>query len=274
MAAAGAAETAYLTATKLLGAATACPTSGCASVLDSPYGTLFGLPLPLFGFAAYGAVAAASWVAANQQAAGRPVPELLSAGVAAGCGALATTSAVLMYILQTALGGAPCVWCYASAGLSFSLAVLLATTLDRRHMMEAAGPGLTATAAAALTLYLGFGQVPNSTAAADFELPYTAPLVTTNSSDKALTLARKLREAGAKMYGAFWCTHCFDQKQTFGKQAMEDFPYVECYPEGWKRVSGGGNWASWAPHGRGGCGPVSKVTGWALLGLAATGGRW
>jgi hypothetical protein len=142
-----------------------------------------------------------------------------------------------MYILHTALGGAPCVWCYASAGLSFSLALLLATTLDRRHMMEAAGPGLTATAAAALTLYLGFGQVPNSTAAADFELPYTAPLVTTDSSDKAVGLARKLREAGAKMYGAFWCTHCFDQKQTFGKQAMEDFPYVECYPEGWKRVS-------------------------------------
>lgn len=38
------------------------------------------------------------------------------------------------------------------------------------------------------------------------------------------------------MYGAFWCTHCFEQKQAFGVQAMQDFPYVECYPEGWQRV--------------------------------------
>lgn len=34
------------------------------------------------------------------------------------------------------------------------------------------------------------------------------------------------------MYGAFWCTHCHDQKEEFGKEAMADFPYVECYPDG------------------------------------------
>ena len=39
------------------------------------------------------------------------------------------------------------------------------------------------------------------------------------------------------MYGAFWCSHCFEQKQTFGKEAMKEFPYVECFPSGWKRVS-------------------------------------
>lgn len=41
------------------------------------------------------------------------------------------------------------------------------------------------------------------------------------------------------MYGAFWCTHCYDQKQEFGAQAMAEFPYVECFPEGWKKVRGG-----------------------------------
>lgn len=53
------------------------------------------------------------------------------------------------------------------------------------------------------------------------------------------------------MYGAFWCSHCYDQKQMFGKEAMAEFPYVECYPEGWKR----GAWlglrsvcAIWGPN--------------------------
>ena len=36
------------------------------------------------------------------------------------------------------------------------------------------------------------------------------------------------------MYGAFWCSHCYEQKQAFGGDAMPAFPYVECFPDGWK----------------------------------------
>lgn len=32
-------------------------------------------------------------------------------------------------------------------------------------------------------------------------------------------------------------SHCYDQKQEFGAAAMADFPYVECFPQGWKKVS-------------------------------------
>ena len=62
------------------------------------------------------------------------------------------------------------------------------------------------------------------------------PEVTTSSTDKAVQLAQRLRGSGARMYGAFWCSHCYDQKQTFGQQAMPEFPYVECFPDGWKKV--------------------------------------
>lgn len=62
--------------------------------------------------------------------------------------------------------------------------------------------------------------------------------MTNASSGQALSLSKRLQEAGAKMYGAFWCSHCLDQKQEFGKEAMSSFPYVECFPNGWKRVSG------------------------------------
>ena len=62
------------------------------------------------------------------------------------------------------------------------------------------------------------------------------PRVTEASNSKTLDLAKRLKAAGAKMYGAFWCSHCFEQKQAFGKEAMADFPYVECYPDGYYKV--------------------------------------
>jgi len=40
-------------------------------------------------------------------------------------------------------------------------------------------------------------------------------------------LARHLTATGVKLYGAYWCPHCTDQKQMFGKAAVQ-LPYVEC----------------------------------------------
>jgi len=63
-----------------------------------------------------------------------------------------------------------------------------------------------------------------------------APSVTKSSPPGAADLAKRLKAAGAQMYGAFWCSHCFDQKQDFGKDAIADFPYIECYPDGVHKV--------------------------------------
>ena len=61
--------------------------------------------------------------------------------------------------------------------------------------------------------------------------------MTEASSERAIGLARRLRAAGAKMYGAFWCSHCHEQKQAFGEAAGHDLPYVECYPDGYYKVA-------------------------------------
>lgn len=66
-----------------------------------------------------------------------------------------------------------------------------------------------------------------------------SPAVTTQSSSRTEQLAKRLKDAGAKMYGAFWCSHCHEQKEAFGSQAMKDFPYVECYPDGFRKVRPG-----------------------------------
>jgi hypothetical protein len=39
--------------------------------------------------------------------------------------------------------------------------------------------------------------------------------------------ARCLGQRGAKMYGAYWCPHCQEQKELFG-DSFENAPYVEC----------------------------------------------
>ncbi|MCX5966432.1 MAG: hypothetical protein NTV57_02070 [Cyanobacteria bacterium] len=48
------------------------------------------------------------------------------------------------------------------------------------------------------------------------------------STAEQLALADHLRQQGAIFYGAYWCTHCFRQKNLFGQQAGNRLPYVEC----------------------------------------------
>jgi len=43
--------------------------------------------------------------------------------------------------------------------------------------------------------------------------------------------AQCLTDSGAKMYGAYWCPHCDDQKNTFGK-SFNHVDYIECDPRG------------------------------------------
>ncbi|GBF90107.1 thiol-disulfide oxidoreductase-like [Raphidocelis subcapitata] len=109
---------------------------------------------------------------------------------------------------------------------------------QRLKASSTAASAATAAAAAALCLVLAG---PGAVAAAevvgdDFSLPYAKPEVTTDSSPRALALAARLRDAGAHMYGAFWCSHCFEVEQLFGRQAMAAFPYEECFPTGWNRA--------------------------------------
>jgi hypothetical protein len=44
-------------------------------------------------------------------------------------------------------------------------------------------------------------------------------------------LAQHLAATDSKMYGAYWCPHCADQKAMFG-DAIDQVPYVECAADG------------------------------------------
>ena len=63
---------------------------------------------------------------------------------------------------------------------------------------------------------------------------YTPPSVKTVSTPESIKLAAHLKKVNAKLYGAYWCSHCYEQKATFGAAATKMLTYVECAADGYK----------------------------------------
>jgi uncharacterized membrane protein len=65
--------------------------------------------------------------------------------------------------------------------------------------------------------------------------PFAPPAIKSHSSEQALAIGKRLQEKDAKMYGAYWCSHCNNQKQELGYEVVKEkqmFTYVECDKEG------------------------------------------
>ena len=249
---AGAILTAYLTITKLTGEGPVCTAeaagAGCGGVLDSAYATVLGLPLSLFGCLAYISMAAFALVplAVSQERNKNFKKQLENYTwwlLLAGSIAMAVFSAYLMYILATELKTV-CPYCIGSAAFSVSLLILTITGRDWEDLGQILFTGVIVgllTLVATLGIYSGI----NGNAIADesvdprdgkIEIPqatgnYTAPYgwkVSTTSGEAEIALAKHLTATGAKKYGAFWCPHCYEQKQLFGQEAFDEVTYIEC----------------------------------------------
>ncbi len=232
----GAAVTGYLTVTKFAGGAAACPTSGCNEVLSSPYATVFGLPLTLFGFLAYAsmvvfAVAPLLVNSAKKQKLRSSLENWTGLLLFAGGTAMMIFSGYLMYVLAIEIKTV-CIYCVASALFSASLFIL---ALIGREWEDIGQLFFTGIVVAMLVLVgtVGVYANVNNPSVAERSVPGEAGLaVTTNSGAAELALAAHLKQVEAKMYGAFWCPHCHDQKQLFGREAFRQINYVECDPKG------------------------------------------
>lgn len=228
----GAAVTAYLTYTKFTGNEAACPTQGCDIVLSSPYATVFGLPLALFGFFAYAsmvvfAIAPLLVKSSERKQLRDDLENWTGLFLFIGATAMLVFSSYLMYLLAFEIK-VVCVYCVASAIFSATLFVLAIVGREWRDVGQLFFSG----AIVAMVVLVGTLGVYASVnqpagAGADQLLPGELP-VTTTSGESEIALAKHLSQSGAKFYGAFWCPHCHDQKQLFGKQAVRFVPYVEC----------------------------------------------
>ncbi len=246
----------------------------CHDVLNGPYATLplLDVPLPAVGFVAYTTVAllcifpslvsffgtatspSSSTIDSNaNDAAARSLLLFLTSG-------MAVFSLYLMGVLGLVLHQS-CPFCYASAALSATLAGIAWTqrfvpSATQAFVVSTSSAAVTALASGLLFVATNSGEgmgIPAAfastapaaqvIAALDSADPSTVinypPKVTKKSSARALQVARRLQSVDAKMYGAFWCSHCFNQKQEFGTQVYDEklFTYVECDKEGFNEQS-------------------------------------
>jgi uncharacterized membrane protein len=207
-----------------------CPggAEACDKVLNSAWGSLFGQPLSLFGCLAYltvlllallplvlkgearTAVAERSWWGLLLMSTGMAVFSLLLMGV-------------MVFKIQ-----AICAFCILSALLSLALFVLALIG------GEWDDPGQLLFRGVLVALAVGIAGLAWASAVdrpADLGKGVPIP-VTSESSPATLALAEHLTASGARMYSAYWCPHCHEQKELFGKQAAAKLTVIECAPDG------------------------------------------
>ncbi len=235
----GSLESTYLAVQKLSGGDVVCPVGGCQTALNSSYAELFGLPLSLYGAVAYFIVAFLAFSGSNINP--EESKELESKYkksrvlfFLSTCG-LAGVSSYLLYVLAVKLGGVECVYCLTSASISFALFSIGFSGLTPKETVNASPPAISLFFVTMLSLSLVLGLGADNVDDGDEPefLSYETPRIEAVSTQYSRELAKYLKESGAKMYGAFWCSHCLDQKEEFGKDT--ELPYVECFPEGWQK---------------------------------------
>ena len=255
IAAVGAILTGYLTVVKLSGSQVAGCTAkaaeavgSCDAVLSSPYAVVFGLPLALFGCLAY--VGMGTFALAPLAVNGDEKKELRSnleqwtwLLLFAGATAMTIFSSYLMYVLAFQIK-AVCFYCIGSAVFSLSLLVLTLVGTIWEDIGQLLFTGLIVvmvTLIGTLGVYANLASPGAETTGGKIavSLPTTPPepngkgwTTTTTSGPAEIALAEHLTTIGAKEYGAYWCPHCFQQKQLFGKEAFTKAPYVECATDG------------------------------------------
>ncbi|KAG7358403.1 vitamin K epoxide reductase family protein [Nitzschia inconspicua] len=241
--------------------------SACESVLTGPYSNVpfTDIPLASLGLVAYSLVVYLSLSPLQQPTVGETSNDDTQNRILLG--ALTTAMGTFSIFLMTILFGvlhAPCPYCIFSAACSITLAQMAwiggclpenqsSTDMGKtKSTVSVAVPSsILVGIVAAAVLYFGstpmtnsgstllassssFGTTTTTLAATPGETKlYSPPEITTVSSQRALKLAQSLQSLDAKMYGAYWCSHCYDQKQILGKQAFESYvDYVECSKDG------------------------------------------
>jgi len=233
----GAVITAYLTYTKLTGSSTVCPIEGCNIVLASPYASVFGIPLALFGFLAYVsmialAVAPMLLSKPEQHRRREDIDHWTGLLLFIGATAMLIFSGYLMFLLAFAIKTV-CLYCMASALFSITLFLLSILGRDWEDVSQLFFTGILTTIAVmvvSLGLYSTVNLPAQAGAASQSAGAESEFAVTTSSGESEIALAKHLSQSGAKFYGAFWCPHCQKQKAAFGKEAMQFVPYIECSP--------------------------------------------
>jgi uncharacterized membrane protein len=203
--------------------------NGCEKVLSSAWGSLFGQPLSLFGFLAYCSVLALAIAPLVLHGEVRTdLRQRIWWGLFLVSTGMAAFSAVLVGVMIFGVRDC-CPFCILSALLSLALMVLsiLSGEWEDRGQLIFRGVLLAMT-----VLIIGLGWSVSVIRPASSLAKGVAPAVERSSSPDAIALAQHLTDQGAMLFTAYWCPHCHEQKELFGREASQRLKVIECAPDG------------------------------------------
>ena len=216
-----------------------CPgENGCDVVLNSPWGTLISnnqinIPLSLAGLITYSFILLITVLntlkifSAKQKL--NNVLWWLIYLVSCGSSVFSLLLINIMFFKIKAF----CIFCILSALLSISIFILtiIGAKFENRETMFYRG--ITIAFLVLLGGLIWSNQVDPSKASGIIDpIQKSSPLVTTKSSKQKIDFAKFLNKNKIIMYSAYWCPHCHDQKQLFGKKATEELSIIECAKDG------------------------------------------
>jgi len=218
--------TTYLTVTHFFGQKVAlCNVegSGCDLVLSSEYAKIFGIPLTIFGALGYltlGLLAGLPLILKKDDPkAQSQLKELANFLMFMVATSTFVFSGYLMYLLASgSIGGQPqvCLYCISSA---VTMTTIWLLTIFGYAWKDVGQLFFTGAIVAIVTLTGTLGVYASQ------------GKIAAQANSFAGRLAQHLTVTNAKMYGAYWCSHCLNQKSKFG-EAKKLIPYIECDPKG------------------------------------------
>ena len=214
--------------------------NGCEKVLNSPWGTIFQnnkieIPLSFAGFLTYLSILILS-ILLTSNITSRKVKlnkliwwliYLISCG--------STIFSFLLISIMIFKIQDICPFCIISAISSLSIFILaiIGAKFENREPMIFRG-FLVAFIVLISGLIWDNNINPANAAKISSSTPIenVAPQITSKSNIQKINFAEFLSENKIFMYSVFWCSHCYEQKQLFGKEAVEKLTIIECDKEG------------------------------------------
>ncbi|ABM71322.1 Predicted membrane protein [Prochlorococcus marinus str. MIT 9515] len=217
-----------------------CPgiNNGCEKVLNSPWGTLFensqfNIPLSLAGVITYSLILGFSiFLSLNIISHKEKLNKLLWWLIFLISCASSVFSILLINIMFFKIK-AYCFFCILSAIISISIFIfsMIGAKFESREPMFFRGFIVF------LTVLIG-GLIwsnnvdPSNAIDISNSSEKVSPAITTLSSPQKVKFAKFLSDNNIKMFSAYWCPHCLDQKKLFGKKAVKELTVIECAKDG------------------------------------------
>jgi len=211
---------------------------GCDKVLNSPWGTFlqisnFSIPLSLLGLISYllillMAIFPLLPILKNHK-------NNISKFTWWGSFYLSTStfifSLILIFLMIFKIK-AFCFFCLLSCLISISLLLLNLFGGNWENYGKLFFRGFIMSVAVLLAGLIWSSSVDPSTQKISTNIQGMPPAVIAISSPEKIKLAEHLTKEGVVMYNAYWCPHCHDQKEMFGKEAAEKLNLIECAADG------------------------------------------